>query len=344
MSLQVTAETEATALRESADLLNRFLQAYWLRPENALWMTLRSKALSRVPLAGPCMDVSCGDGVFMFLHCGGVLDPDFDVFTSVGDVPCGMSKTGSAGGILPVGSRAGSPCHTVEDMFDHLSDGYRPAILSPPAQRIDQGTDNKPSMIAKARQLSLYKSLVEHDNNEALPFADEAFQTIYCNAAYWVSEIDRFLAELWRITKRQGDVVLQVKLSSLRDYTLAAHRQVLGDRLLDILERGRTACWPTLADRSTWEARFARAGFVIKEARPFVTKTHAHIWDIGLRPIAPMLVKMTSALTPSTRSTIKREWVDLFREILDPFCSEDLDLFDSTADPAEIQYVLTPAE
>jgi SAM-dependent methyltransferase len=308
----------------STDLLIRFLRAYWLRPENALWMTLRSRALSRVPLAGPCMDVSCGDGVFTFLHCGGVFDPDFDVFTAVGDVTQAAER------------------HA--DMFDHVQGGYQPTIISPPQQRIDQGTDNKPSMIAKAKQLSLYSSLVEHDNNEPLPFSDQSFQTVYCNAAYWVSQVDPFLSELCRITKRQGCVVLQVKLSSLRDYTLAAHRSALGDRLLDILDRGRTDCWPTLADRATWESRFARAGFIIKEAHPFVTKTHAHIWDIGLRPIAPLLVKMTSALTRDSRSSIKSEWVDLFRDILEPLCKEDFDLFDSAAEPAEIQYVLTPAK
>ncbi len=44
----------------------------------------------------------------------------------------------------------------------------------------------------------------------------------------------------------------------------------------------------------------------------------------------------------ATCSSIKRERVDLFREILDPLCNENLDLIESTAEPAEIQYVLTP--
>ena len=56
------------------DLLRRFVQAYWLRPENALWMTLRSTTLSAHALERPSLDVSCGDGVFSFLHAGGAFD------------------------------------------------------------------------------------------------------------------------------------------------------------------------------------------------------------------------------------------------------------------------------
>ena len=53
------------------DLLRRFLQAYWLRPENAMWMTIRSMVLSELLLDSPAIDVCCGDGVFSFLHAGG---------------------------------------------------------------------------------------------------------------------------------------------------------------------------------------------------------------------------------------------------------------------------------
>ena len=76
---------------------------------------------------------------------------------------------------------------------------------------------------------------------------------------------------------------------------------------------------------------------------PFITRTHAHIWDIGLRPIAPLLAKMTRALAPKTRASIKREWVDLFCELLEPLCDPDVDLFAVKDEPAEVQYVLTPA-
>jgi hypothetical protein len=115
---------------------------------------------------------------------------------------------------------------------------------------------------------------------------------------------------------------------------------VLGDRFLDLIGRGRLDCWPALADRATWEKRFAAAGLRVESAEPFITRTHAHIWDIGLRPIAPLLVKMAAALTPHTRAAIKKEWVDLFAELLEPICDPGFDLISGKGEPAEMQYVL----
>ncbi|UCC29533.1 MAG: methyltransferase domain-containing protein [Phycisphaerales bacterium] len=306
-----------------AELLRRFVQAYWLRPENALWMTLRSEILSDTPLEHPSIDLACGDGVFSFLHCGGIFDPTFDVFTSIAEF-----------------DRAGDE-HA--DMFDCVTDDYQPVIVSPSLDTIDVGTDIKRNMLAKARLLNLYGRLVEHDNNRPLLFDDDSFQTVYCNAAYWVANVDRFLTEMARITRPDGRVILQVKLDGMRRYTLGAHRGILGDRLLDIIDRGRSASWPTIADQATWEARFAASGLRVNAMRPFITRTHAHIWDIGLRPIAPLLAKMAQALAPKTRAAIKRQWVDLFCELLEPLCDPDVDLFAAKNEPAEVQYVLRPA-
>ncbi len=304
------------------ELLRKFVQAYWLRPENAFWMTLRSQTLSRIDLGHPCIDICCGDGVFTFLHCGGAFGPDFDVFAAVG--------------------RLDRVRDDHVDMFDFTAGDYRPKILATPGRTIDVGIDWKKTLLTKASRLNLYDELIEHDSNKPFPFDDDAFHTIYCNAAYWVSEIDSFLGEIRRITQPGGRAILQVKLDSLRRYTLADHEAALGKRFLDIIGRGRVETWPTVADQATWEARFARAGLTLESATPFVTRTHAHIWDIGLRPIAPMLIRMAGALTPETRSSIKRDWVDLFCELLEPLCDPNFDLSANRDEPAEVQYVLTP--
>ncbi len=304
-----------------AEMLRRFVHVYWLRPENAFWMTLRSQALSRFELGSPSIDVSCGDGIFTFLHCGGQFSPDFDVFQSVAD----LEKVRD---------------HHA-DMFDAVCDGYAPKMIAAPSCRVDVGADMKRSMLMKAGKLNFYGELVEHDNNQPLPFEDDSFETVYCNSAYWVECIDGFLPELSRIVRPGGRVVLQVKLDAMRGYTLSQYESTLGKRFLDIIGRGRLDCWPSLCDRGTSEKRFAKAGLSIVEATPFVTATHSHIWDIGLRPIAPLLVKMTDALSPETRASIKSEWVDLFCELLEPMCDPDLNLLSNLSEPAEIQYVLS---
>jgi len=303
-----------------AVLLRRFLNAYWLRPENALWMALRSLTLAKASFGRPSIDISCGDGIFSFLHRGGTFEPEFDVFTSVAV------------------RRAAEP-HG--DMFDHVADDYRPRVETAPVDRIDVGTDCKPSMLEKAERLRLYDRLLEHDNNLSFPFDDATFQTVYCNAVYWVRNIDDCIAELRRITRPSGAIILQVKLDSMTRFTLRRLEPFVGKGWLDTMDGSRFACWPTLADRATWENRFASAGLAIESATPFVTRTHAHLWDVGLRPIAPLLIRMANALTPETRAAIKSDWVDLFCDLLEPLCDPRLDFLPGRDEPAEIQYVLT---
>ena len=217
----VESPTATTSPVRYADgeLLRRLLQAFWLRPENALWMWLRSEALLQCPLEHPSIDIACGEGVFSFLHCGGAFDPTFDVFTSVGDLDRVRDE------------------HV--DMFDCADGDYQPAIVSPPSRpnSIDVGTDLKTTLLAKAAALDLYGCLIQHDNNQPLPIEDDSFQTVYCNAAYWVTNTEGFLVELARITRPRGRIVLQVKLECMRGYTLTPHREVLGDRLLNIIGR-----------------------------------------------------------------------------------------------------------
>lgn len=313
---------DASPARYHNCLLRRFLETYWFRPENAFWMNLRSETLAQAPWAEPAIDLGCGDGVFMFLHAGGSFDPDFDVFRAVGHLD--QVRTQHA------------------DMFDAQAADYHPAVLARPMMLVNSACDLKASMVEKARKLQVYESLIRHDLNTPLPYRDAQFATAYCNTAYWVERVDALLAEMRRITKPEGHVVLHVKIADMKDYTLARWQAKLGERFLDIIGRGRFDTWPSLADRATWEARFDKAGLRVIDVAPMATRTHAHIWDIGLRPIAPLLVKMTENLNEATRSSIKREWVDLFMELCAPLCSPAFDLSDAPAEPAELQYVLSP--
>lgn len=300
--------------------LRRFLSCYWLRPENALWMALRSEVLDDYVFAPPSLDLSCGDGLFSFLHAGGRLDEDFDVFASVGPLE-------------PVRGR-----HA--DIFDHFDENYAPRVVSPPLWRITTGTDLKPALLAKAARLDFYGELVRADHNVELRLEPARYQTIFGNSIYWVRNIERHLADIRRVAASGATVLLQVKLEAMLSYTLSAHRKVLGEAWLDLIGRGRFECWPTMGDESWWRRRFEGAGFEVREVVPFITRTHAHIWDIGLRPIAPLLVRMATAIDPTTRRSIKRDWVELMIELLLPFGRRDIDLFATPSAPAEVLFVL----
>ena len=93
---------------------------------------------------------------------------------------------------------------------------------------------------------------------------------------------------------------------------------------------------------AAWRSRFERAGFSVTAVDPLATRTHARLWDVGLRPIAPLLVRMTREIDAANRLSIKRDWIALMLELLEPFARRDIDLFDGPADPAEVLFVLRP--
>jgi len=323
------AELAATRLRTPPtktagveDRLRRFLGTYWLRPENALWMTLRSGALARTTWGGPALDACCGDGVFSFLHMGGSFDPSFDVYRGVES-----KATGRTGG----------------DLYDFVSDQYRPQIVVQPSRTIDVGSDMKKALLTKADRLHFYGRTVTHDHNLPLPFAAESFQTVYCNAVYWMHNVPGLLAEFRRIVRPGGCVILHVKLDTMRRQTLEPFRAAIGDQVLSILGGDRLDCWPGLTDRAGWESRFRSAGLRLVDAQPFVTATHALMWYVGLRPIAPLLMRMAAGLNEDTRLSIKRDWIDLVAGLLEPLCRGDFSLHGEKSEPAEVQYVLASA-
>lgn len=308
------------AARPADGLLRRFLSAYWLRPENALWMTLRSAALAEAPWTPPVLDAACGDGVFTFLHLGGAFDDAFDVYYGA---DAERTRVGATG-----------------DIYDHCALRYQPAICVRPQQSVDVGCDHKNALLAKARRLDLYQSLERLDLNAPLPFSDRRFETIYCNAAYWVRNVEGLLSEFRRVLRPGGQLILQVKLDAMRRHTAASFGADLGPAVRALLDGDRLTCWPTLADRDTWERRFARCALDIRDARPFVTAAHAALWNIGLRPLAPLLMRMVDALNPQTRLAIKKDWVNLFLDLLKPM---NRFVFSTPArgEPVEMQFVLT---
>lgn len=320
MSIAAPAPRVTVAVDSATERLQAYMEAYWLRPENAIWMALRSQALDAAPWHGACVDVCCGDGIFTYLHLGGRFEPTFDVFSSVG--------------------RLDEVTEQHADMFDHDQGEYDPPCTSAPRKKVQIGLDLKPNLLWKAGALGLYERLVRHDSNAPLPLSAASVQTLYCNAAYWVREIDALLSEMRRVVSPGGAVILHVKLADMRRFTLNSMRRTLGSRFLEIIGRSRISCWPSLFPQREWERRFRRAGLTVDSVRTIATKTHAHLWDVGLRPLAPLLVRMAQGLKPETRAAVKRDWVALAMELSLPLCRGDLALTADGGAPAELQYVL----
>lgn len=87
-------------------------------------------------------------------------------------------------------------------------------------------------------------------------------------------------------------------------------------KFLELIDRGRLSDnLKVVKPRTEWEEMIHKAGFEIEQCVPHLSKTLVQMWDIGLRPLFPMLKKMTQQMEEEVLAGIKEEWVNLFYKI-----------------------------
>lgn len=257
-----------------------------------------SNAFQDIEFNSPSLDISCADGLFTFVHFGGQLDFDFDYY-----------KTTQAKNFKH---------NSFVDIYDTYEKNYEVSIISKPKIKIDYGTDWKENLLKKAAKLDFYNNLVVHDNNNPLPFENDFFKTIYSNSIYWVKNVENILSEIKRTLHPNGKAILQVMTPNHLE-TLLRLEKILSPNAISILDRKRRETMPGLKTFREWEKLIIEQGFTISEVRStYPDRLILDIWNIGLRPIAHLLIQMTDNIQPELRQEIKKEWVEIFSELFKP--------------------------
>lgn len=290
-------------------ILEKFLNAYWLRPETAMCRTLDVESMKNFKFVSPSLDLGCGDGTFSFLRAGGEYSDNFDVFLDVDNLDQYFEN---------------------KDVYDSFKD-IRVAgggIAKPADYVIDIALDHKRNLLNKAAKLGLYGEFVEADANKSLPFENESFQTIFSNIIYWLDRPIDVFKEIYRILKKGGECCVMlpntVYLESSFYYTLYQKNRRAEYKFLELIDRGRVQDnLKIVKSYEGWKEIIETAGLEIVECIPHWSKTLIQIWDIGLRPLFPMLKKMTMHLDEDVLLDIKKEWVELFMKLGEPIVEND---------------------
>jgi len=281
------------------ELLKQCLNVFWLRPENALFNTFKSNSYNSLKFESPSLDLSCGDGIFQAIHLGAKFPDDFDYYLS---------------------TKASNFSHdNFVDIYDHYESDYNVKYLVPPSQQIDYGTDWKQELLNKAEKTGIYKNLILHDNSVLpLPFDDSFFKTIYSNSIYWVKNVEGLTKEIFRISRNDATVGLQVLTPSIFE-TFKFFEKFLSEKAISILDRQRHSTMPSQKTYHEWKELFENNGFIIKKTVPMApNKIIFDIWNIGLRPISHLLIRMSDSLPLEEKRKIKKEWVEIFFELFKP--------------------------
>lgn len=107
-------------------------------------------------------------------------------------------------------------------------------------------------------------------------------------------------------------------------YTFCKRNKIKELEFLRLIDRGRIeGNIKVVKSYDEWKRIINNSGLTIDDCIPHLSKTLIQIWDIGLRPIFPMLKKMTIHLDDKTLLDIKTEWVDFFQKIGRPIIENE---------------------
>lgn len=302
---------------------DELLNAFWLRPETALWREIDIRAMESFQFRSPSLDLGCGDGLFSFIRAGGGLDESFDAFRSVAGLDEFFDNV---------------------DVFDAYDEALNIVVTRRPRYGIDCGFDHKENLLKKARQLGFYRELKAGDANQRLPFPDRSFDSVFSNIVYWLDDPQMTIREIARVLRAGGQACLMLPNLTLPEFSFYHQLFVkTGDpqwSFLEKLDRGRFADNIRQArSGGAWVSMFDNAGLRVAGHVAHLSKTVIQIWDIGLRPLFPVLRRMTDCVAPGELRGIKREWVATLRQFLEPIVRMDASLGQG-AEPAFHCYIL----
>jgi len=283
--------------------LKELLNVYWLRPETALWRAIDIEMMKDFTVGGNSLDLGCGDGVLSFIRAGGNFDISFDDYQSVGNLDKFFEN---------------------HDIHDTFKDGYAPKIVQKPKYQFSIALDHKENLLLKAKALDFYHNFITHDANKILPFNDNSFDSIFSNIVYWLNDPQKSINEISRVLTPGGKVALMLPNTTMPEFSFYNQLYVKNQNpdfdFLKFLDRGRYSENIKIAKSySEWKTIIENSGLKVIEHKTHLSKSVMQMWDIGLRPLFPVLKKLVNAVEDKNMLLeIKTEWIDLFMKFLEP--------------------------
>lgn len=290
--------------------LEKLLNVYWLRPETALWRAIDIEIMKDFNIKGNSLDLGCGDGVLSFLRAEGNFDSTFDNYQSIGDLDNFFDNC---------------------DVHDTFIEGYSPKIIKKPEYKFSTALDHKDNLLKKAEKLDFYDEFIIHDANELLPFDDESYDSIFSNIIYWLDNPNKSLSEISRILSKKGQVALMLPNVTMPEFSfynqLYVKEQNKDYDFLKFLDRGRYSSNIKVSKSfKEWEQIINNNNLKIVDHKMHISKTIMQIWDIGLRPLFPVLLKLVNAVENKKELLeIKKEWIEIFMKFLQPIFELELE-------------------
>ena len=107
-----------------------------------------------------------------------------------------------------------------------------------------------------------------------------------------------------------------------------------------MIDRNRSVENKHIYSKKVWIDIFSKHGFELENYIPTVNQVFAHIWNIGLRPLAGLIIEMASRQKEEYYN-MKKEWVKTLTNVLEPYVSQQSFSNVNDGDEVEAIFVLT---
>lgn len=291
------------------DYLSELLKIHFLRPETALWRTLDCELFFQETANFSMhhgLELGCGDGTLSFILAGGRI-LNWDSFLE--------NKR-------PAEFNEGVDIHDCEPTLNMSVDDSQLRLS------YDLAVDLKPALINKALRFSkLYKSGLAQDLNEKLSI-NRKFPFIFSNILYWLQDVSAMFQQIHSLLEENGKAYLFLPNANFKTrnwlYYSAPHAPPRAH--LNFFDRGYNGLIHHCYESTKWESLMKSAGLKVEKRVTYMSSEVSDIWNIGTRPIAPLLISMANRLTDADRSKVTEEWVEYFRSFFTPLINEELTL------------------
>ena len=313
-------------MRDKVDVLSSCINLHWLRPDNALWVysfyeIFAAEIQETIRLGKRTMDLGCGDGTTSFILLDGIFGPEFDVFHAVQADEANMTPNIQR-------EESGSLYDKTGDFFNTYNNRWREYlnILKPAPYKYDFGIDWKQSLLQKASDLGIYKSLLCHDANFTLPFEDSTFDFIFSTSIYWLADTQKALHEISRLLASGGIFAFSCPKEKITKFTIKAILAHLDYPEIELLDRGRDANWRRHArGRQEWEKETINAGLRVVDYKQVHSSSQIMLGEVTIRTLLKAYKILYDRLLPNHIDIFldfKKTWVQEISRLLLPYTDE----------------------
>ena len=258
----------------------------WLRPENVPLnihkYLIFKKHFKKIKNKSKLLEVGCGNGINTFFFLGGKFDFNFDFYQNSNTDFFFKNK----------------------DIFDFSTKNSKVIIKKKPKIIFDLAIDLRKNLISNAKSLNISKEYLVKDCNKKIIFKDK-YDFIYSNIIYWLKNPYKSILEISNHLNKNGKFLLLLPNENFIKYCDSYTKT---GKTWELLNRGRKKTMQIIINQASFEKWLKKNKFKIVSKEQLFSSLTLKIWDFGLRPISPFLIKMSNSITLKSRTRIKEEW------------------------------------